>query len=404
MRVLIAQETDWIKRPTHQQHHLAEMLSLRGHEVRAIDFELLWKGGGRRGLRSPREVFPDVAKIHRGAKVTVIRPSIVRLPVLDYVSLIVTHRQEIRRQLAEFSPHVIVGLGILNSYLAMRAARASGIPFVYYWIDVLHDLIPVRVFRPLGRAVEGAVLKRADRVLVINSRLREYVEEMGARPEVTTVVRAGIDLKKFDPAMDGAAMREKYGFRKDDIVLFFMGWLYRFSGLKEVVEELARARDDRIRMLIVGEGDLFEDLQAKVREHNLQGKVILTGKKPYQEIPSHIAAADICLLPAYANEKIMQHIVPIKLYEYMAMRKPVIATKLPGIVAEFGEGNGLVYVHGPEEVIPRALEIVRNGNLQELGSRARAFVEVNTWDAVADQFERILEEAVKEKENERLQK
>ncbi len=72
-------------------------------------------------------------------------------------------------------------------------------------------------------------------------------------------------------------------------------------------------------------------------EKNLNGKLILTGKIPFEEIPKHIAAADICLLPAYKNE-IMMNIVPIKIYEYMAMGKPVIATNLPGILKEVWNG------------------------------------------------------------------
>ena len=62
------------------------------------------------------------------------------------------------------------------------------------------------------------------------------------------------------------------------------------------------------------------------------------------EMPAFIAASDICLLPAYPWEKTMQDIVPIKMYEYMAMKKPVIATRLPGVMKEFGEDNGVVYV------------------------------------------------------------
>ena len=71
----------------------------------------------------------------------------------------------------------------------------------------------------------------------------------------------------------------------------------------------------------------------------------------YQNI---VAASDICILPAYPDEEIMQDIVPIKIYEYMAMSKPVITTKLPGIMMEFGEDNGISYVDKPEDVVLKA--------------------------------------------------
>ena len=82
----------------------------------------------------------------------------------------------------------------------------------------------------------------------------------------------------------------------------------------------------------------------------------LVGKKPYNEIPDFLAAADICILPAYPDEEIMQDIVPIKIYEYMAMGKPVITTMLPGIMKEFGEENGISYVNKPSEVLMKTYE------------------------------------------------
>jgi glycosyltransferase involved in cell wall biosynthesis len=89
--------------------------------------------------------------------------------------------------------------------------------------------------------------------------------------------------------------------------------------------------------------------------------------------------------------------VPIKLYEYMAMRKPVIATRLPGVLKEFGESSGIVYVDRPEDVIPKALELVRSDSLEELGLKAREFATRNSWQQIADEFEAILRKAIESK-------
>ena len=397
MKILIIQETDWLKRYPAQQHHLAEMMSLRGHEVRAIDYELLWRTDSRQDLRARRTVLNNVTKIHKQADVTLIRPGFVRLPGLDYLSMLLSHRSEIRRQIREFGPDVIVGFGILNSYSAIRAVSKTPIPFLYYWLDVLHLLIPARPFRRLGKMIESATLKRSDRVLAINEVLRDLVVSMGAPPQRTHVVRAGIDLNQFDTGIDGRAVRKSYGLDEHDWVLFFMGFLYQFSGLREVALKMAGADNSRLKLLIVGEGDAYADLQALRREYGLQDRVILAGKKPYDQIPSLIAAADICLLPAYPWEPIMQDIVPIKLYEYMAMNKPVIASRLPGVMKEFGEDNGMVYIDRPEDAVAQALDLLQNGLAKDLGSKAREFVERNSWDKITDTFERILQEAIKEK-------
>ncbi|MCJ7669850.1 MAG: glycosyltransferase family 4 protein [Dehalococcoidia bacterium] len=404
MKILLVQDTDWLLRGPHQQHHLTERLSLKGHEVRVIDYELLWRTQGKKELRSKRQVFDNVSRFYDGAKLMLIRPGIIKIPWLDYVSSIFSYRKEIHHQIKDFCPDVIIGFGILNTYLAMRAAKKNNIPFVYYWIDVLHRLIPFEPFHPIAKSLESKTLRQADKVLVISEKLKDYVKELGASPERTQMLRAGIDIERFDPVSKGDTIRQHYGFTEKDIVLFFMGWLYQFSGLKEVASQLARIDNLHLKLLIVGEGDAYETLQQIREKHNLEDKIILTGKKPYQEIPEFIAASDVCLLPAYPDEKIMQDIVPIKMYEYMAMKKPVIATRLPGVMKEFGEDNGVVYVDKPEDAVTKATELIQSGKIEELGQKARSFVERYSWENITDEFEKILKEAIEEKQNEQLSK
>ena len=397
MNILFAQETDWLKRNPHQQHHLADNLSLRGHKVRAIDYDLLWRREKKKELFSRRQIFPGISKTCREASVTVIRPGIIKVRYLDYISLIFSHKREIERQIREFTPDVIVAFGILNAYLAMKLSKTNNIPFVYYWIDILHTLIPSRPLQGIAKLLERETLGKADKVLVINERLGTLVNKLGANSRRTSVVRAGVDIAQ--PAEDNRnRIRTEYGIKKDDIVLFFMGWLYSFSGLKEVALELVKNKVSYFKLLIVGEGDAFDELQGIREKYSLQNRIILTGKKSYQEIPSFIAASDICLLPAH-NNQIMRHIVPIKLYEYMAMEKPVISTKLPGVVKEFAYDNGVVYVNRPEEVVKKASELVANQNLAPLGAKAKGFVENYSWGKITDEFENILKEVIKEKRN-----
>jgi len=404
VKILLVQDTDWLLRGPHQQHHLVERLSLKGHEVRVIDYELLWRTQGKKELRSKRQMFNNVSRFYDGAELMLIRPGIIKFPWLDYISSIFSYTKEIHHQIKDFCPDVIIGFGILNTYLAMRAAKKNNIPFVYYWIDVLHRLIPFKPFHPIARSLESKTLRQADRVLVINEKLGDYVKELGAPPERTQMLRAGIDIERFDPVNKGDTIRQHYGLSKEDIVLFFMGWLYHFSGLKEVASQLARTDNPHLKLLIVGEGDAYTELRAIRDNYGLEDRIILAGKKSYEEIPGFIAASDICLLPSYPWEPIMQDIVPIKTYEYMAMKKPVIATRLPGVMKEFGEGNGVVYADKPEDAVTKAMELIQSGIIEEVGSRARSFVERNSWENITDQFEKILEEAIEEKRNERVSK
>ncbi len=360
-----------------------------------------WRKEKYKKLYTKRRVFDNVQKIYPEASIQVIRPGTLKIPVLDYLSIWFTHKKEIKRQIREFKPDVIVGFGIINTYLASKIAKKSKIPFVYYWIDVLHTLISIGQLQFLGRYLEKCTIKNSSRVITINKKLAEFVDELGADKEKTCVIGAGIDLARFNPKLDGYEVRKTCGIKKDDIVLFFMGWLYHFSGLKEVAVELAKLSEEKpsVKLLIVGDGDAFDDLQRIRAECDLDSQMILTGKQPYEKIPEFIAAADICLLPAYPDEEIMQDIVPIKMYEYMAMSKPVITTELPGIIKEFGNDNGVIYVGRSEDALKKAGELIETERIEKEGIKARRFVENNNWEKITDEFEKVLEAVVRRDRN-----
>jgi len=392
MKILLVQDTDWLARNIHQHHHVGERLCMRGHDLTVIDHDLLWRtNGGKLTLFSRRQVFRRVSKVVRNAHVTVIRPGIVRLPFLAYASMLVTYSREISAQLRESPPDVVIGMYILTNYLALRESKKRGIPFVFQVLEPNYEMIPSKLLRPLGKLIERRIFREADKVVVINEGLREYAIRMGARPETTCVIRAGIDHERFGSHVDGREVRRHYGIAEHETVLFFVGWLYQFSGLKEVLAELAKrgGEDLGVRLLIVGDGDAFEELQRTRTDLGLENCVTLAGKQPYERIPEFIAASDVCLLPAY-NNKIMCDIVPIKMYEYMAMGKPVVATRLPGVMKEFGSDNGVLYVERPEDALGTALEVIKAGTTEAHGEKARQFVRDTDWGTVVDQFEDVL--------------
>ena len=392
MRILLVQDTDWIRKNPIQHNHLLERMVQRGHEVYVIDYEFLWRTEGKKELCSRRQVF-HVSRIVQDATHTVIRPGILKIPILDYVSMLFTYRKEIKHLLKEFHPDVVIGDGLLTPFLAFPLAKKEKIKTIYYCIDRDYKLIPFRFLQPLGKILERYNIRNADRTFSINEGLRDYTLRMGADPKKTEVIRVGFDSQLFNPEITGDEIRKKYRIKKDDTVLFFMGWLYQFSGLKEVAIELSKIQDESIKLFIVGEGDAFLDLEKIREEYHLQNRVILAGQQPYEDLPQFIASADICLLPAYNNE-IMQDIVPIKMYEYMAMGKPIISTKLPGIMKEFGTNHGVVYIEKPEDAMINAMYLIEHNTVKIDGEKARKFVEHNDWQIITDEFERVLRECI----------
>lgn len=395
MKILVVQESDWLKRNPHQQHHLMDRMVIRGHEVKVIDYPIDWPKEESKGLIFHREVHDNIHKVKPEANIQVIRPSFIKKPALNYASLYFTHKKEIKKQIEEFKPDLIMGLGLLNAYTGSKLAKKNNIPFVYYLIDVLYALIPEKIFQSFGKKINIAAIDNSDLVISINQKLLELSVDLGAKE--TILIDAGIDLDDFDPNLDDSFIRKEYCISKDDTVLFFMGWIYDFAGIKELAIELGKNKDKypNMKLLIVGDGDAYDKIVDIKNEYNLGNQLILTGRQPYERIPEFLASADFCLLPAYIDEEIMQDIVPIKLYEYLAMEKVVIASELPGISKEFGYGNGIEYVQKAEEVLETAQKILDNGSYGKIAKSGRDYVKSNDWEVITDKFEQVLEELIK---------
>ena len=395
MRILVVQETDWLDRNPILHHRMLEDLSARGHQILVIDFEILWAQRQHRGLRQLRRVKPDVVRWGGPAGVQLVRPGMLRLPLLDRVSWLIGNARELRRLEREWRPDVVVAYGISNAWLAQRWARRLGIPFVHHIMDALHTLAEPPALARLARLVEAAVLRRADHVLPVNNGLGDYVRDMGAPADRVTVLPMGVD--HAPPAADGAAVREQLGIGPDAVVLLFMGWLYHFSGLLPLADAIERRAADLpgVVLLVVGDGDVLEELRARSARQGLTGRLLVTGRRPATEMAGLIAASDLCLLPADDNPT-MRYIVPAKVIEYMQAGRPVLATPLPGLKAEFGDPPGLLWVRTPDELLDVVMGLgendgARQARARELGRSVQALMAARPdWTAVTDRFELVL--------------
>lgn len=403
VRILVLQETDWTDRNPILHHRMLEALTLVGHEVCVVDYDISWHQRGWRPLFRRRQVMTGVHKFFPEASVPVVRPAMVRLPGIARVSWLASNAAELRR-FARWNPDVVVAYGISNAWLGRRWARRRGIRFVYHLLDALHTLAEPPYLARAARPLERAVLRSADAVIAVNNALAAYAVEMGADPERVVTIPMGVHGYSREEVEDihrrhSSAMRAQLGVDDDDVVLLFVGWLYTFSGLRELAAALAREpADSRLKLLVVGDGDLLTELEQLRSGGALRDRLLLTGRRPASQMPMYLAASDICLLPAHRNAT-MEHIVPAKVVEYMEHGKPVLVTRLRGITAEFGDLPGLLYLDGPDDVLDVARAFVESaddprGRARALGEHCRALMATrDDWDTVTAEFERVLQRA-----------
>jgi len=389
MRLLVVQETDWLLRGPHQQHHLLERLVARGHQVTVLDYPILREHWPREPLWQPRQTVTDTHRVLPDGAVHLVRPGTLSLKPLARLSSLATFARELRQQVRRQRPDVILSYALSTSLPALRTAGRQGVPFVFHVIDALHTIVPAAALRPVARLVERLIYRRADRVVLITERLRDYALAMGARAEASHVLRTGVDLSPPADA-ERAPTRAELNLHDDELVLFFMGWLYDFAGVDLVARSLPEWPDN-VRLLVVGDGDAFETLR-RLRDERLGERLLLTGRVPFERIPAYLAAADVCLLP-FARNPVTEHITPIKLYEYMAAARPVLANELPGVMRDVPPGHGVCYAP-PAEWGPLVQRMQDSAYRAELGAQGRAFVEANCdWERLTDTFETLLKQA-----------
>src|SRR5439155_14250613 len=110
-----------------------------------------------------------------------------------------------------------------------------------------------------------------------------YTIEMGAQLDRTKVLPAGVELDRFVPTGDGSVMRKRLGFDERDLVLFFMGWVYPFSGLREIAQSLAggEGREDQVKLLVVGKGEFWDELLQLSKVAGAENRIKIVDFKPY---------------------------------------------------------------------------------------------------------------------------
>ena len=236
-----------------------------------------------------------------------------------------------------------------------------------------------------AQRVELAAYRDCDLLVCVSEPLRDFLIEAGVPDGHLTVVPNGVDVDRFDPA-PFAAME-----RGDELVVGFVGVVLAWQGIDTLVEAMALLQERGVPVVaeIVGDGPALDDLRRLALERGVTDRVRFGGRVPATAVPEHLAGFDLGYsghLPLLEGR--MYH-SPLKLYEYLAMGKPLVA-------ADHAEARSLVKRSGAGHLFPsgdvEALAAALTTAAEELdvvraaGERVRAHVVAeHSWDCrVAD--------------------
>jgi glycosyltransferase involved in cell wall biosynthesis len=354
----------------------ANVLARAGHEV-----YLLCRA---RASEAAEETLGDV----RVRRHTVHPDSALKRKADSFVSLITLDSPSWRRAMKRFIEQN--GLDALHlhdlpfSATALLAARECGIPCV---ID-LHENYPAalrlwkrrlidRIMFSPGRAehLEREAIGEADRVVVVVDEARERLAGLGCNPDKVTVFGNSEPLSLLDSAPPPPPYRGA-------LHLVYVGGVAAHRGLDTAVEAMPRIVEELpgSTLTIVGDGPSLEGLRVLARRLGVEQSVSLLGRLPFDEAMEHIRAANVALIPHHRSPH-TDATVPHKLFQYMALGRPVIVSDcapLERIVTQ--TGAGLVFSAGDaSSLAARAFQLADQDAIEAAGAAGQTAV-ANRWN------------------------
>ncbi len=236
---------------------------------------------------------------------------------------------------------------------------------------------------PDKQRLYAQVRSGAVRALVtISERLRQLYIEAGLPERRIIVLADGFDASQFARPLSRVEAAQSLGLPTDRLVAGYVGHLYDHRGIEEILQ--AAARLPHILFLIVGGHDV--DIARRMSEAaalNL-GNIRFTGFVPNAEVPRHLWACDVLLMPYGSRCPTADWMSPLKLFEYMASGRPVICTDLPALKEVVSEERTAMLCQ-PDNAASLSDAIGRlaaSETLRErLGSAGRVHVQGYSWQA-----------------------
>ena len=228
-------------------------------------------------------------------------------------------------------------------------------------------------------------LSAAARIFVVSEVERQNLLQAGIEPEKIILNPNGVDVDRFKPGIGGDEARRELGLMPGEIVVGFVGTFGPWHGVEVLAQAITQIpRDSPLRFLLIGSGALRARVEEILREAGAADRVLMPGAIAHGRVPALLDACDILVSPHVPLDAGAEFFgSPTKLFEYMAMGRGIVASRLGqiGEVLQHEETALLVDPGNVEQLTGAILRLTTSPQLRErLGAAARrTAVEHHTW-------------------------
>jgi len=284
-------------------------------------------------------------------------------------------------------------------------ARLFGVPYVIEKNGIMEDEFRSRGFSEIVikilRLAEEINFRLSDKIVCVTEGIkREIVRRYKVNEGKLVVIPNGANIELFRP-LDKHECRRKLGLEEDAFYIGFVGSFAPWQGLDILIEAAKQLKEQgycQIKYILVGSGERELSLRQKVREYKLEQEIRFIGRVTYEQVVYYVNACDIAIAPFTKERNSIIGVSPLKLYEYLACGRPVIASRVDGIKEVIEEGKcGYLFEPGDaEELAKRIIQSYQERDtLQEMGLRGRRLVENKySWRMTAKRIVKVLNEII----------
>jgi glycosyltransferase involved in cell wall biosynthesis len=363
--------------PSLHFSHLAQALQSRGHEVAVV-------ARGDRVLAS----FSDLdAHLVRRIKV----PQVATL-VNDVAMFLVLAR---RLRSGQYDVLYQRGVPFVNGW-----ARRLKIPSLVEVNSMYVDELRMRGIREFKlrtyQCRERQIVENASKVICVTKGIQEQlVKRYSVTTDQCLVLpnAANTSLLRPQPKL---ACQQRVGLSSDCYNIGFIGSFGYWVDLDSLLQATRILLDQRVPVhcTLIGYGPRRPAVEQQIDHLELHREVNLVGRVPHQDVPDWIGAFDVCVAPFLRARNETIGLSPLKLFEYMACQRPVVATALPGIIEPVeGARAGLLYPLEDQEKLAQQLYLLyEDVELRKsLENHGREYVlKHHSWQSVAERLETVL--------------
>lgn len=207
----------------------------------------------------------------------------------------------------------------------------------------------------------------------------DLIKTFGIKKENICVAQNGVDADIYCVSKSKEELRRELGLPQNKKVALYSGHLYSWKGA-DIFLEAALKLNKNIAAVFVG--GLEKDVADFRSRAGSADNIFICGYQEYKQIPGFLAASDVLILPNTAKEKIsLQETSPLKLFEYMAAGRPIVASDIPSIREIVSDAEAVFFKADDVDDLKRKIEMVLEnpGAYQEMLENAKKLVAEYSW-------------------------